>query len=624
MTGKTPYCSPTNPAMSIVTFDDSTPDSALSSDGFSRGYDDPRDFDEIPFCGFANAQPFSLPMLTEREVKERIEERERTGNRLRDKIKLAGRKIKNQNGIGYCHDEKSEVLTERGWVRWSDYNWSDQLGTMNPRTGNLEFQSPFERHVYEYRGEMVHSTNRRIDFGVTPDHRMLVRKFDESRRTLSPEFTFQKAGELGWYFGMPHATNGFVGTELKRVAIPGDREYDGDDFVRLLAIISSDGFAGGSEKTWNLVSFSSFKPKFRERVVGLSDRLGFVEQPSRPGVWNRWGAGALAEWVRANVYGGKPYGAHTKIVPFLVKCASERQIKIFLDWFGDKSDSRSEGRHFYSASRRMADDLQELLLRIGRRGTISSRDPRTSYIGGSKIESKGTQYTVVEDTQGRLSIDRKKHLERDDYNGLVYCAGVPNGTLVTRRNGSVLVSGNCWGFCAASAVETRIVAQGSPFVSLSPASVCAPIVNFANRGGWPTKWLEWAGQNGIATSEHWPDYNRDRGRMDDPGVLADRMLYVPTEVVDFDVRGNREQAWWQAICCMVCDIPVCVGQMHWGHAVMLTDPVISSSGEIGNELENSWKESWGDGGYGRQFGSKKYFDEGVGVFTVKAVPATAA
>jgi len=269
--------------MQAATFDDSTPNGLLSADGFSKGYDEPRDFDEIPFCGFEGAKPFTLPLLTEKEVKERIEERERTGNRLRDKIKLGGRKIKNQNGIGFC-----------------------------------------------------------------------------------------------------------------------------------------------------------------------------------------------------------------------------------------------------------------------------------------------------------------------------------------------------WGFCAASAVETRIVAMGMPFVSLSPASVCAPIVNFANRGGWPTKWLEWAAKNGVATSEHWPDYDRDRGRMDAPGVLADRKLYVPTEFVDLDARKDKEEAWWEAICCMVCDIPVCVGQMHWGHAVMLTDPVIGRNGEIGNELENSWRESWGDGGYGRQFGSKKYFEEGVAVHTVKAVPATAA
>src|SRR5437016_441831 len=35
---------------------------------------------------------------------------------------------------GDCHDDQTEVLTEQGWKRWTDYDGSLLLGTVNPNT----------------------------------------------------------------------------------------------------------------------------------------------------------------------------------------------------------------------------------------------------------------------------------------------------------------------------------------------------------------------------------------------------------------------------------------------------------------------------------------------------------
>lgn len=42
--------------------------------------------------------------------------------------------------IYYCHDEKTEVLTDRGWQRWADYDGS-LLGTVNPSTMLIDTNS---------------------------------------------------------------------------------------------------------------------------------------------------------------------------------------------------------------------------------------------------------------------------------------------------------------------------------------------------------------------------------------------------------------------------------------------------------------------------------------------------
>src|SRR5690606_15743895 len=110
----------------------------------------------------------------------------------------------------------------------------------------LEFQRPTEFHAYEYDDEMYYSTNRRLDFGVTRNHRMIVRRWDEAKRTLSDEYTEQRADELGWYVGMMAAPAGHIGTILDQVTVEGDRSYDGNDFIALLALLVADGYAGGS------------------------------------------------------------------------------------------------------------------------------------------------------------------------------------------------------------------------------------------------------------------------------------------------------------------------------------------------------------------------------------------
>lgn len=426
--------------------------------------------------------------------------------------------VKDQGQCG-CHAEGDEVLTLKGWKKWEDYDWITPLGTMNQATGFLEFQSPIQRHVYDYDGPMYYSDNRCLDFALTPNHRMYVRKWDERRRTLSDRYQFVEISKIGWYAGLPHATTGFLGTQLNKLQI-GDREYDGDDFLALLALIVSDGWAGGSESTKNVVSFCCFRDDRIEMVKALAYRLGMHEVPSRPGVWMHTD-GALAEWVRKNAYTGNDYHSPSKRVPDLVKVASGAQIARFLEFFGDqhigKEGSTDVGiRRFYSSSRQMIDDLQELLLRIGKRGTIEEREPRVANFGGRDIHSKNPDLTLTERSSEKLSMERKKYLKTDHYKGKVYCASVPNGLLVTRRNGSVLVSGNsCWCFSGTFVVEVALYLAGALKPDGSQALSEQYILDCGSSGGCNgddnTNVLKWAKATGMPLTADYGPYTASSG-----------------------------------------------------------------------------------------------------------------
>lgn len=565
----------------------------------------PRDYGANPHGSLMHAKPFNLSLIPRSEWQTRLDMVNAEKAQLSDIRNAVGIPSLDQNGVGYCTTEDTEILTSSGWVGWPSYNWQDPVGTVNTLTGMMEFQKPIQKHVYEYNGEIIYSTNSRIDFGVTPDHKMLVRKWDEAKRTLANEYTFQKAGELGWYFGLPSAPKGYVGTELVEVGIEGDRQYDGDDFIMLCSLIVSDGYAGGSEKTKNWVSFCCFKDSRYDACAALAQRVGFKENPSRKGVWIRYNAGALANWLRANIYDNPALKSQSKRIPAIIKCASQRQIKLFLHTFGDKNHKTEEA--YYTASSGLADDLQELFMRIGKRAGISKRGPRTALTtGGDQVKEirSGVSYTVTVSTTDQLSIDRKKHLAKDHYKGMVYCAGVPNGTLITRRNGSVLISSNCWAHSPVSAALLMRAKYGMPYVDLSAFSVGCPIKNYRDEGGWNYLAVERIASDGVASSQYWPQRSMSRSN-DKPATWENARLHRFTDWLDLD----PDQMVDQMVTCLLLGYPIAADFNWWGHSVCISDLV--SINPLRVRVWNSWSDSWSEKGMGILEGNKAKPDAAI-------------
>lgn len=562
----------------------------------------PRNFVSNPVGYLACAKPFDIDLIPESEWEDRLEEQVKQKAQLSD-IRERGRNgdripSTDQNGKGYCATADTEILTDGGWVAYPEYNWSDPVGTMNPVNGRLEFQVPYKRHVYEYDGEMIYSTNRRIDFGVTPDHRMLVRKWDERKRTLSDEFTFQRAEDLGWYVGLPHSTTGWLGTSLDVLGVDEDRHYDGSDFLALVALVVSDGYAGGSESTRNWVSFSCFREDRYAMVAALAKRVGFEETPSRKGVWTRYDAAALAEWFRFSCYTGSSYRSQSKQVPDIVKVATGKQIEHFLKFFGDQNHGKDSQPTFYSTSKKMVDDLQELHLRIGKRSTISDRGPRRAVMEDGKVIESGSSHVLTVSTTDRLCLDRKKHIEKDRYKGLVYCASVPNGTLVTRRNGSVLISGNCWAHSSTSAALLTRAVNNQPFADLSAYAVACIIKKFRDEGGWGSESLEFIAERGIPTSEFWPQRSMSRSN-DNDKTWANAALHKFSEWRDMDPGSSMKK---QIVTCLLLNLPVVSDFNWWGHSVCSMDLV--SITPFRTRILNSWGDVWSENGSGILEGSK--------------------
>lgn len=526
--------------------------------------------------------------------------------------------VYDQGSIG-CHDAETEVLTEGGWTKWPEYKGECALGTVNPEDHSLEFQLPTALHRCPYKGQMISANRANLDFRLTPNHRMYVRKWIERDRTLSPTFSFQEAGSMGWYCGMLPSPSGFVGTELKNVAVERGLEFTGDDFLAMVALVISCGWVGGSESTWDRVSFCCFRPDRIESVRALASRVGFFEYPYRPGVFER-GHLSLASWFRANVFAESGLRASSKRVPSIVKVACSRQISHFLEFFGDQHVGIN--RQFYSSSATMIDDLQELLLRAGKRSGIYSRDAREAVMRDGRVvrpADGSKEFILTEWEKETLSFQKKKDIEVSDYDGEVFCASVPNGILITRRNGRVLISGNsCGPQTLAALIEFNERKQG--FTDAQTPSrlflyyTTRELMGTVNQDSGVTnrEMLKALANKGYCEETHW-DYrvNQFRQRPPVPAFddakksLVDKYEKVPQTldtmrgcladgfpfIFGFTVYNSIDQAaqTGDILYPRQSDRPV------GGHDVLIYGYDDASKRFL---LRNSWGRGWGNDGYG--------------------------
>jgi hypothetical protein len=337
----------------------------------------------------------------------------------------------------------------------------------------------------------------------------------------------------------------------------------------------------------------------------------------------------LAEWVRSNCYnGGGEYSAKTKRLPDIIKCASGRQVSLFLQTYGDQTHGASTPQ-FYSSSKTLIDDLQILHLKIGKRGVVDETAPRTSTIqtgegiGKTVVSDRGYVLTVGQ--VDRLCLDRKKHIEGDRYNGLVYCATVPNSTLITRRNGSVLVSGNCWAYSTTAAVMMTRAVMGLPHVRLSAHATACIIKGYRDEGGWCGLSMDRQVSHGTPSVECWTEKSMSRSN-DRPETWANAALHkVSDGWIDIDSPVyNRQLTFDQVATLLLCGVPIAGDYNWWGHSVCLLDLVEVEPGSFGVRILNSWTDGWGDRGMNVLQGSKAVPDSAVAPLATGASYSKAA
>lgn len=78
----------------------------------------------------------------------------------------------------WCYDDKTEILTNRGWVNFVELNDNDlvaQVEGWDEKLFKYSFIKPSEIHRTHYKGHMYLCENENISYCVTPNHKMLYK-----------------------------------------------------------------------------------------------------------------------------------------------------------------------------------------------------------------------------------------------------------------------------------------------------------------------------------------------------------------------------------------------------------------------------------------------------------------
>lgn len=320
-----------------------------------------------------------------------------------------------------CHDEATEVLTRRGWVRHAELSPADEVAAYNTATRVLEWQVPTVFHRYRYDGELVSIRGASLDVMVTPNHRMWVRP---SYETQWRETT---AGALnGTTVALPYAS-GLAEAEAADA---------NEDFLDYLGWWIAEGHLDG-----NAPLITQAVGPLADRFVQTTEALGFstsiVRPEPRSGERQCWqvrarGAGEFGRWLAEEC--GR--GAANKHLPDVVWCLNRASMRrlLFALMEGDGHWYREGSGTYSTSSMRLADDVQRLAILAGFSAVLRPL--------GKGAPHHHARFMVAIGSRKEIEVRESRHLSRSEYHGDVYCLTVPNGAYVTRRNGYMAVTMN--------------------------------------------------------------------------------------------------------------------------------------------------------------------------------------
>jgi hypothetical protein len=368
--------------------------------------------------------------------------------------------VYDQGALGSCHDDKTEVLTERGWKLFCDVPLGEKLATVS-KDGNVFFVVPERLVSFEYKGPMFYVDRENLNFCVTPDHKMFVRRWDESKRTLSSTYQLTQMKNIGWYSGLMSSaktdnseieTISIDGVDHKRKHYRTDKVVPANLWLNFLGFYLAEGTLcphrdeSGKQLHYKIQIATGGVARKEQYCLGLLTQMakcGLIASPcvlkDRITLENK----QIYEAIRG--YGLEGIHSPFKFVPDFVFGLGSNNISALLEGHAMGDGCEQKGHlSYYTSSIRLADDLQRLVFLSGGWCAIAVRPPRASQMtDGRIVRGRFPEYRVGTRDRKGLSLDREI-VSQIPYEGMVYCAEVsPYHTLVTRRNGKMLISGNC-------------------------------------------------------------------------------------------------------------------------------------------------------------------------------------
>lgn len=350
-----------------------------------------------------------------------------------------------------CYDDQTEILTEEGWKFFDDLEGDERVATLN-QNHFLEYHKIQKRHKFQYSGDMIHLKNKQVDLLVTPEHRLFVQKrkwgfdwHDYKLQRACDVFTTQVRFKKNAYWKGKQQHEYWIPSIIKKKNQNAQmrekiKKVGMDYWLELMGWFISEGCVKRENDVPYRTIITQINPTNRKLIINTIKNLRFKYKINGKNICinNK----QLA--VHLN-YLSK--GARNKFVPSYIKKLSPVQIKLFLKTlvFGDGWLSRNR-TGFCTSSPKLADDVQELLLKVGMSCNIKIIKPRDTMIEGRKIKKENKlqmYYMAFNKKQNHPQINHHQpQYKFVQYPGFVHCVTVKNHIIYIRRNGIPVWCGN--------------------------------------------------------------------------------------------------------------------------------------------------------------------------------------
>lgn len=315
-----------------------------------------------------------------------------------------------------CFTGDVEILTENGFVRFDKYN-GEPVAQVCQSTKGLSFIDPIRVIKKEYNGKMIKlKSDKKIDLDVTENHEMFTANKASSFRKIRAKYL---------------NSHGLM-MSCAKISNSGERCSYRDLFQIMYQADGSHHYTNKHGE--NTYSFSFSKERKIERFKYICSALGYTVTQSNDNPRNIDNRKEKSRFLvkTSDIYSKLNRDYFGKLSRMTLE-KLEDIVEEMVFWDGNIMDE--DRAYYYSSSvKENTDFFQECAIMCQyHTNQIEQKDKR-----GHK-----TIYRLFV-TKDKFTINNR-NIERTEYeyDGLVYCVEVPNGLIVVRRNGKVLVTGNC-------------------------------------------------------------------------------------------------------------------------------------------------------------------------------------
>ena len=342
---------------------------------------------------------------------------------------IVERLLSNDKGHYGCYSSDTQVLTEEGWVYWTEVTTDTVLAAYNTSTGIVNFEKPSAVQRWDYNDKMYHLEGQSLDFLVSPDHRMIVqnRKNDGSW-SGSYGMTANKV------YGKPvrYITTGNLSNSNRTyISTP----IDNPSFWALIGFWIGDGDIHTSKNTLRFHLKKDRKIKYLETLCSELDIDFYATENDRYVV----SYPEIGEWMKSNCSTIE----RQKRFPNGYLRLEKDCVHNLLDGLKNSDGTIRRNTWGYSTTSKLLSEQIQALASVNDLRFTCSVEERDNPNHSDLYLLRMTDriYPRVEINQATRSKTYKE--EWVDYIGEIHCATVSTGALIVRRNGKVAICGNC-------------------------------------------------------------------------------------------------------------------------------------------------------------------------------------